>query len=114
MTPFSLQGPEQGKVQLLIHADIGTDYAAPKNATVGYAITDSEGRMVDSQIGEARLPPVMTGVPSALQFTGGASLPPGEYTLKLAVNEGDRIGTVDLERFVGVLGAGPFAIRAFL
>ena len=54
---FSLQGPEQGRVQLLIHADIGTDYAAPRNATIGYAISDGEGRMVDSQVGEARLPP---------------------------------------------------------
>jgi len=103
---FSLQGPEQGKVQLLIHADVGTDYSSPRNATVGYAITDREGRMVDSLVGEARLPPVMNGVPSALQFTGGASVPPGEYTLKLAVNEGDRIGTVEHEFTAGVADAG--------
>ena len=110
VTTFSLQGPEQGKVQLLIHADIGTDYAAPRNATVGYAITDREGRIVDSQIGEGRLPPIMTGVPSALQFTGGASVPPGEYTLKLAVNEGDRIGTVEHEFTAGVGKSGTFAV----
>ncbi|HUR36146.1 MAG TPA: VWA domain-containing protein [Vicinamibacterales bacterium] len=107
---FSLQGPEPGKVQLLIHADIGSDYAAPRNATVGYAITDRDGRMVDSQIGEARLPPVMNGVPSALQFTGGASVPPGEYTLKLAVNEGDRIGTVEHEFVAGVADAGALKV----
>ena len=110
VTTFSLQGPEQGKVQLLIHADIGTDYAAPRNATVGYAISDREGRMVDSQIGEARLPPIMNGVPSALQFTGGASLPPGEYTLKFAVNEGDRIGTVEHEFTAGVGKTGSFMV----
>jgi len=109
-TTFSLQGPEQGKVQLLIHADIGTDYSTPKNATVGYSITDSEGRMVDSQIGEARLPPVMNGVPSALQFTAGASVSPGQYTLKLAVNEGDRIGTVEHEFTAGVAASGPFTV----
>ncbi|MFN7980408.1 MAG: VWA domain-containing protein [Vicinamibacterales bacterium] len=106
VTTFSLQGPEVGKVQILIHADIGTDYSSPRNATVGYAIIDNEGRMVDSQLGEARLPPVMNGVPSALQFTGGASVPPGEYTLKLAVNEGDRIGTVEHEFKAGVTSAG--------
>ena len=88
MATFSLQGPELGRVQLLIHADVGTDYAAPRNATIGYTITDRDGRMVDSQVGEARLPPIMNGVPSALQFTAGASLPPGEYTLKLAVERG--------------------------
>ena len=42
-----------------------------------------------------RLLPVMAGVPSPLQYTSGASLPPGEYTLKLAVVEGDRVGTVE-------------------
>ena len=107
---FSLQGPELGKVQLLIHADIGTNYAAPRTATVGYAITDREGRLVDRQIGEARLPPIMNGVPSALQFTGGALLPPGEYTLKLAVNEGDRLGTVEHEFTAGVAEAGPLRV----
>jgi len=107
---FSLQGPEVGKVQLLIHADIGTEYSSPRNATIGYAIIDGEGRIVDSQLGEARLPPVMNGVPSALQFTGGASVPPGEYTLKLAVNEGDRIGTVEHEFTAGVTTAGPLKV----
>jgi VWFA-related protein len=94
---FSLQGPELGRVQLLIHADIGTDYPTSRPVTVGYAISDRDGRMVDSRVGEARLPPIMNGVPSALQFTAGASLPPGEYTLKLAVREGDRLGTVEHE-----------------
>jgi VWFA-related protein len=107
---FSLEGPEAGKVQLLIHADVGTDYAEPRNVTIGYAITDRDGRMIDSQVGEARLPPVMTGVPSSLQFTGGASVPPGEYTLKLAVNEGDRIGTVEHEFTAGVSDAGPLKV----
>ncbi len=107
---FSLQGPEQGKVQLLFHADIGTDYAAPKMATVGYTITDPDGRIVDSRIGEARLPPIMNGVPSALQFSGGASLPPGTYTLKLGVHEGDRIGTVEHEFTAAVGDAGPLKV----
>ena len=44
----------------------------------------------------------MNGVPSALQFSGGASLPPGDYTLKLAVAEGDRVGTVEHTIHAGV------------
>jgi Tfp pilus assembly protein PilF len=107
---FSLQGPEQDRVQLLIHADIGTDYSSSRPTTVGYAITDRDGRIVDSQVSEARLPPVMNGVPSPLQFTGGASLPPGEYTLKLAVSEGDRIGTVEHAFTAAVAGGGPLAV----
>ena len=82
-------------MQLLIHADVGTDYPASKVVSLGYVITDKDGHIVDSKSGDMRLPPVMNGVPSPLQFTGGASLPPGDYTLKLAVAEGDRVGTVE-------------------
>jgi Flp pilus assembly protein TadD len=92
---FSLKGPERDKVQLLIHGDIGTDYPASRPVSLAYVITDQTGRVVDSQAADARLMPIMNGVPSPLQYTGGASLAPGDYTLKLAVMEGDRVGTVE-------------------
>jgi VWFA-related protein len=92
---FALQGPERDKVQLLIHADVGTDYPGSKVVSLGYMISDKNGRLVDSKAVDMRLLPVMSGVPSPLQFTSGASLPPGEYTLKLAAVEGDRVGTVE-------------------
>jgi VWFA-related protein len=92
---FALQGPERGRVQLLIHADIGTDYPASKVVSIGYVITDRTGRMVDNKSVDMRLLPVMTGVPSALQYSAGASVAPGDYTLKLAVVEGERVGTVE-------------------
>jgi len=94
---FSLQGPERDKVQLLIHADIGTDYASPKVVSVGYVISDATGKQIDTKALDARVAPVMNGVPSALQYTAGASLPAGDYNLKLAVAEGDRVGSVEHE-----------------
>jgi thioredoxin-like negative regulator of GroEL len=103
---YSLQGPEAEKVQLLIHADVGTDYAASRVVSLGYLISDTEGRVVDSQVANARLQPVMNGVPSALQFAGGASLPAGDYLMKLAVAEGDRVGTVEHTIHAGVSPAG--------
>lgn len=103
---YSLQGPETGKVQLLIHADVGRDYSSSRVVSLGYVIADSEGRTVETQIASARLPPIMNGVPSALQFSGGASLPPGEYFLKLAVVEGDRIGSIEHPIRAGVQPAG--------
>jgi len=92
---FALQGPELNKVQLLIHADIGTDYPASKVVSVAYVISDNTGRMVENRAADMRLLPVMSGMPSPLQYTAGASLPPGDYTLKLAVAEGERVGTVE-------------------
>ena len=92
---FALQGPERDKVQLLIHADVGTDYPASKVVSLGYVITDKDGRIVDNKSADMRLLPVMNGVPSPLQFTAGASLAPGDYTLRFAVAEADRAGSVE-------------------
>jgi VWFA-related protein len=92
---FSLQGPEADKVQILIHADIGTDYSSSKVTALAYVVSDSNGRVVEEKAFDARLLPVMSGVPSALQYKTGASLAPGDYTLKFAVAEGDRAGSIE-------------------
>ena len=92
---FPLRGPERGKIQLLIHADVGSGYIAAKPVSIGYVLFDAAGRMVDGQSVDARIPPVMNGVPSPLQYTAGASVVPGDYTLKLAVAEGDSAGSVE-------------------
>jgi VWFA-related protein len=92
---FALQGPERDKVQILIHADIGADYPGSRVTTVAYVITDKDGRVVDNRAFDARLLPVMNGVPSPLQYKTGTSLAPGDYTMKFAVVEGDRVGTIE-------------------
>ncbi len=95
ITTFALRGPEQSKVQLLIRAEVGTDYTASRPVWVGYVIQDRSGRVIDSRTVNMTLAPVVNGVPGSLQYSGGASLDPGEYTIKLAVSEGDRIGSVE-------------------
>ena len=111
---FALQGPERDKVQLLIHADVGTDYPASKVVSVGYVITDKDGRIVDNKSADMRLLPVMNGVPSALQYTAGASLPPGDYTLKLAVAEGDRVGSVEHVMHAALPAAGGLTLSELM
>ena len=111
---FALQGPERSKVQLLIHADIGTDYAASKRMSVGYVITDSQGQVVDSQAADTRLNPVMNGVPSALEYTAGASLAPGEYSLKLAVADGDKVGSIEHPIHAALVDAGSLKVSELM
>src|SRR5262249_54420398 len=94
---FALQGPERDRVQLLIHADVGVDYTGSKVTSIAYAIADQSGRMVENRAFDARLLPMVAGVPSSRQFSAGASLPPGDYTLKLAVVEGERVGSIEHE-----------------
>lgn len=102
---FSLRGPEASKVQLLIHADVGEGYSSARSVSLGFIISDRAGKVVDTQIGNGRLPPIMTGVPSPLQYAGGASLDPGEYTIKFSVAEGDRVGSVEHTVKAGLVNA---------
>jgi hypothetical protein len=92
---FALRSPERDRVQLLLRADIGSGYDAARQVTIGYAIVDAAGRVVDSKVSNIRLSPARPGVPSALEFVGGANVPPGDYRVKLVAIEGGRAGTVE-------------------
>jgi VWFA-related protein len=111
---FALQGPERGKIQLLIHADIGTEYSAVRTVAIGYLLFDPGGRLVDSQSVDARVGPVLNGVPSPLQYTAGASVAPGEYTLKLAVAEGDKVGSVEHPVHATLADAGGVSVSELM
>ena len=111
---FALQGPEAGKVQVLIHAEIGADYVASKPVAVGYLIADKEGRQIDTKSEVVRVAPPLNGVPSALRYTAGASVPPGEYSLKLAVAEGDRVGTVEHTIHAALGSAGALKVSGLM
>src|SRR5205814_9535438 len=77
-------------------------------------ISDHDGRMVDNRADIMRLLPVMNGVPSALQYIAGSSLPSGDYTLKLAVVEGDRVGTVEHTIHATLPGAGSVGLSELM
>jgi VWFA-related protein len=111
---FALQGPERSKVQLLIHADIGTDYAASKRLSIGYVITDAKGQVVESQAADMRLAPAMAGVPSSLEYVAGASLAPGDYTLKLAVADGDKVGSIEHPIHAALVDAGSLKVSELM
>jgi VWFA-related protein len=107
---FALRGPEQGKVQLLIRAEVGSDYTGPKPGLIGYVIMDKDGKSVETRTVNAVLTPVMNGVPGALQYSAGASVDPGEYTIKLAVAEGDRLGSVEHSIHAGLAAVGEVSL----
>jgi VWFA-related protein len=111
---FSLQGPEAGKVQVLIQAEIGSEYASSKAVAVGYLIADKDGRQVDTKAEVVRVSPPLTGVPSALRYTAGASVPPGDYSLKLAIAEGERVGTVEHTIHAGLESAGALKVSELM
>jgi VWFA-related protein len=112
---FAMQGQgRDGKVQLLIHADVGVNYTTNRPVSLGYLFVDKQGRIVESQAAGMKLKPMMDGVPSPLQFTGGAAIPPGDYTLKIAVVDGDLAGSVEHQVHATLLNAGGITLSELM
>jgi VWFA-related protein len=103
---FSFRGLEPAKLRLLIHAEIGAGYTSPQRLPVAYYVFDRNGKTVDGQLTDIRLAPVAAGVPSSLIFTGGASVDPGDYTLKIVVADGERVGSVEVPVHAALLDLG--------
>ncbi len=111
---FSLRDPKESKIQVVIHADVGTSYTSAQGVTLGYVITDSKGAIILNQTGTGRLPPAISGAPSPLVFSGSASLDPGEYMLKFAIAEGDRVGSVEHPVHANLIDAGAFKLSELM
>lgn len=103
---FSFRGLEPAKVRLLIHAEIGSGYTAPQRLPVAYYVFDRNGKAVDGQMTDVRLSPAANGVPSAVVFSGGASVDPGDYTVKVVVADGERVGSVEIPVHAALLDLG--------
>ncbi|MEQ1911204.1 MAG: VWA domain-containing protein, partial [Vicinamibacterales bacterium] len=94
---------DRSKVQLLVHAEVGGGYVKAENIAIGVTVKDGEGRVVGGQVGVASLAPAVPGLPSSLPYTAGANVSPGEYTIKVAAVDGDRVGSVEWTVHAGLL-----------
>jgi VWFA-related protein len=103
---FALRGADPSQLQLLIHVEIGSTYTGPVRLAVAHAVFDRDGRAIDGQVTDSRLGPAANGVPSPIEFVAGASVGPGDYTVKLAAVDGDRIGSLELPVRATLIEAG--------
>ena len=92
---FAMRGQGGKDVQLMIHAEVGADYTEQKTVVVGFVIAGAGDKVVQRRAGNSTLRPSIPGEASALQMTTSVNLPPGDYTMKLAVADGDRVGSVE-------------------
>ena len=106
---FSMRGAGDKNIQLMIHAEVGADYAAQQTVVLGFVIADRNDRVVQRRAGNSSLRPIVPGQPSALQFTTSVTLDPGDYTMKLAVADGDRVGSVEHPVHAALDAAGAIA-----
>jgi VWFA-related protein len=95
LATFSMGGADARNIQLMVQAEVGAGYTAQKTIVLGFVIADRSDRVVQRRAGNSNLRPIDPGRPSPLQVTTSVTLEPGEYTLKLAVADGDRVGSVE-------------------
>jgi VWFA-related protein len=103
---FVLRGADPSQLQLLVHAEIGLDYSAPRRVSVAFAVLDPKGQSIGDQVADALLTPASAGIPSPLAFTAGAPVAAGEYVVKLAVADGDRVGSLEMPVRASLVDAG--------
>ena len=100
---FSLRDQDPSQIQVVIHADIGSGYTSEATLTVGYAISDKSGTSVLTRMGAGEIAP--RGISSPLPYMSTATVPPGEYILRLVVAEGEHVGSVDHPFHAGLIQA---------
>ncbi len=110
---FSLRDQDPLKIQVLIHADIGSAYTSAVAVAIGYVISDTNGAIVTRQVGNGRLAPP-GNLPASLPYTATMSLAPGEYVLKLAVAEGGHVGSVEHPIHAGLIDAGSLKLSELM
>ena len=83
---FALRGPSAGKIQLLIHADVGTEVHGGRPVSIGYMPPRSRGARRGQPVGRRahRAGHERRAVAAAVHWLERACAP-GDYTSKLAV-----------------------------
>jgi VWFA-related protein len=105
---YNLRTPGSQTVKVVLTTEFGRNAVAGEEASVGYVVHDDKGKVIASAITQNKAVPVRPGAPGPLQATSLVDVPPGRYTLRLAVLDADgRGGSVEhrLEAAITVAGA---------
>lgn len=95
VTTYAFRESGEGKVRVVIAAEVGQPGAPPADFTIGFALTDADHRVVVSGSERRRLEPSDAGGDAPLLYVGAASVPPGTYHLRFgAVDAEGRRGSV--------------------
>lgn len=95
VTTYAFRESGEGKVRVVIAAEVGQPGAPPAEFTIGFALTDADHRVVVSGSERRRLEPSDGNGDAPLLYVGAASVPPGTYHLRFgAVDAEGRRGSV--------------------
>src|SRR5262249_41545764 len=67
VSTYTMRGSETGKVQILVHAQIGTDKKEATLTSVAYVIEDTGGTTLEARVFDKPLNPAIVDMPSPLE-----------------------------------------------
>lgn len=112
---YSLRKPGSQTVKVVVTTEFGRNAVAGEEASIGYVVLDDKGKIVASAITQNKAEPVRSGAPGPLQATSLVDVPPGRYTLRLAVlDAGGRSGSVEHRLDAAVAAAGGLEVADLL
>ena len=96
VTTFIYQDPKaNGKVRVVMAADVGQAGTAAATYTIGYIVVDSEGNVAASNSEKLKLEPLEGRTNASLSYLGYVTVDPGVCELRLAVVDAEgRHGSV--------------------
>ncbi len=93
---YNLRTPGSANVKVVVTTEFGRGATAQEYSTLGYVVLTDKGKIATSSFQKFRATPLKGDEPSPLQISTLVELPPGRYTLRLAVLDGrGRGGSVE-------------------
>ena len=111
-TAVALRGPDRSKVQVLVHADIDVAHAGSRVVTIAYVILDSDRRAVEGQISDIQVGDSARASP--MRYSRAATVAPGSYLVRIAVVDGDIIGSVEFPLRAELMRSGGLEVTELM
>lgn len=112
---YNLRTPGAPTVKVVVTTEFGRNATTEEDATVAYIVLTDKGKVAGTSITTNKATPVRTGGAGPLQATTMIEVPPGRYTLRLAVLDASgRAGSVEHPLEAGLASAGAVEIADLL
>lgn len=93
---YNLRTPGSPKVKVVLTTEIGRNAVAAQDTAIGYVVLADKGKVVTSAFQTSKAIPIREGEPGPLHATTMVEVPPGSYTVRLAVVDAEgRGGSVE-------------------
>ena len=114
LTTYTFRDPDSPRLKVILATDIDRTLSANGTVALGYTMIDDNGRLVSSELERVVTSPIHQRT-KLQKYLGAALVPPGTYTLKVAVvDDGGKRGSVERTFVAKINGFGQLHVSDLL